>query len=312
MDDHRWYLGGLFDADGCVKIDKGGCLNVSVTQAQKGKEVLYKMQEMFGGSVLDKAAAKGNRQASFHWILNGHAARQFCVDMASFTYLRRIQLVAASQCPSRPRKVQIEATHVDSGETSQYNGIVDAVEAFARKGIKLHRGHVSDCICGRLRTTSKCAWKRLDDSGSSKKEELEVKQALAVDLREAKRRCHEEITTLIPVQYAAGFFDGDGCFGLSHRGHRHVVVQKYKPVCTAFQEVFGGYVNHRKTGHYVWEINKGAAAFVKQIAHYLIGKSKQAEIILKYDNMGIGLEDARNQIKRLTGFHHSKAHLKKI
>lgn len=51
---------------------------------------------------------------------------------------------------------------------------------------------------------------------------------------------------------------------------------------------------------------------MKQIAPYLIGKSKQAEIILKYDNMGIGLEDARNQIKRLTGFHHSKAHLKKI
>jgi hypothetical protein len=82
--------------------------------------------------------------------------------------------------------------------------------------------------------------------------------------------------------YFGGFFDGDGRFDTHGKsGQRHTVVQKYPEICNLFKQTFGGtmYFCSGKNA-YAWDIHTGADEFLRRIAPHIVGKKKQADMIL--------------------------------
>ena len=64
------YLAGLFDGEGCIKIqhNKGG-YGLSITIQMYCKKIIYKIQESFGGSA---GGPYGKNRKKYSWQVNGN------------------------------------------------------------------------------------------------------------------------------------------------------------------------------------------------------------------------------------------------
>jgi hypothetical protein len=63
-DDVKWYLAGLFDAEGSVSI-----YNLTISQSQRGVACLHKVHEHFGGRITPlKHSGKATHQQAYCWI----------------------------------------------------------------------------------------------------------------------------------------------------------------------------------------------------------------------------------------------------
>ena len=105
---------------------------------------------------------------------------------------------------------------------------------------------------------------------------------------------------MITAEYAAGFFDGEGCVNCSStkKGSpfiRTLVVNTNLEVLEKFKEVWGGDIskNYRSKENwkqaYTWRLSHTAAGyFLSDILPFLIVKNKQATLALEFINMRPG------------------------
>ena len=100
---------------------------------------------------------------------------------------------------------------------------------------------------------------------------------------------NDEITSV----YMAGFFDGEGCIGLSRRKRsegwteytvRLSIGQNDGAIMDWLKDNFGGMLfNVKRDGSYMWvATNKVAYTILKRITPYLKYKKPQAEIALRF------------------------------
>ena len=100
-------------------------------------------------------------------------------------------------------------------------------------------------------------------------------------------------------EYAAGFFDGEGCVNCSSNRNnsfvRILVVNTNIDVLKAFQAVWGGDINanYRQKSHwkqaYTWRLqHKSATDFLTEILPFLIVKRQQAEAAIAFNNLRPG------------------------
>lgn len=100
---------------------------------------------------------------------------------------------------------------------------------------------------------------------------------------------------MMSPEYAAGFFDGEGCVRLTATtecvGGIHVfITNTYKPILDTFATQFGGTVslrtesNDRHKTIYQWRIasKKGARVFLEAVLPHLVEKREQALVGLEY------------------------------
>ena len=101
-------------------------------------------------------------------------------------------------------------------------------------------------------------------------------------------------------QYAAGFFDGEGCVrierGVTKQGRAYyalhvVVVNTYLPILREFQAAFGGVVKARHMGpnkpqwrqSFMWRVcSRDAVKFLTVILPHLRQKREEAELAIKF------------------------------
>lgn len=116
-------------------------------------------------------------------------------------------------------------------------------------------------------------------------------------------------------EYAAGFFDGEGCVNCSSSRNnsfvRILVVNTNIDVLKAFQAVWGGDINanYKSKAHwkqaYTWRLQHQAATdFLKEIKPFLIVKKQQAELAIKFNELRPGkgnkwAEEAKMQAEEL-------------
>ena len=100
-------------------------------------------------------------------------------------------------------------------------------------------------------------------------------------------------------EYAAGFFDGEGCVNCSSSRNnsfvRILVVNTNIDVLKAFQAVWGGdiYANYKSKSHwkqaYTWRLqHKAASNFLQKILPFLIVKRQQAEAAIAFNELRPG------------------------
>ena len=100
-------------------------------------------------------------------------------------------------------------------------------------------------------------------------------------------------------EYAAGFFDGEGCVNCSSSRNnsfvRILVVNTNIDVLNAFQAVWGGDINanYKQKAHwkqaYTWRLqHKAATNFLTEILPFLIIKRQQAEAAIAFNQLRPG------------------------
>jgi len=96
------YCGGFFDGDGCVysKLNLTG-RGLKIEQAESNGEVLLRFMQMFGGSVCQARAARGQHQSTLVWCVYGESSRSAASMLSSVSYCKRDQLdIAAVEKPT--------------------------------------------------------------------------------------------------------------------------------------------------------------------------------------------------------------------
>jgi hypothetical protein len=105
---------------------------------------------------------------------------------------------------------------------------------------------------------------------------------------------------MISAQYAAGFFDGEGCVNCAtNRGGspfvRILIVNTNLEVLERFKETWGGDINknYKSKEHwkqaYTWRLSHTSAGlFLEEILPYLIVKKKQSELAIEFINIRPG------------------------
>jgi len=90
------YLAGFFDGDGSIHLvsnasrsTRGYSLQVSVTQ--KGKAILERFQEAFGGGIYPT----GRSKSFWKWQLGARKACDFLIEVFPYLYLKRKQAILA-------------------------------------------------------------------------------------------------------------------------------------------------------------------------------------------------------------------------
>ena len=97
-------------------------------------------------------------------------------------------------------------------------------------------------------------------------------------------------------EYAAGFFDGEGCVNCSSSRNnsfiRILIVNTNIDVLKEFKEIWGGDINpnHKPKAHwkqaYTWRLqHKAATEFLIEILPFLIVKRKQAEAAIAFNDL---------------------------
>lgn len=99
---------------------------------------------------------------------------------------------------------------------------------------------------------------------------------------------------MISIEYAAGFFDGEGCVNCSSNKSgspfiRILVVNTNIDVLELFKKRWGGDINanYKSKEHwkqaYTWRLSHSAAGiFLKDIQPFLVIKSKQCKLALEF------------------------------
>lgn len=104
---------------------------------------------------------------------------------------------------------------------------------------------------------------------------------------------------MISTEYAAGFFDGEGCVNLMDAGPKHrskrpvlrvMLTNTFPGILERFRDTFGGYLrwrqpNGNRKSTATWTVTEGVAAeFLKTLQPYLYVKARQTELAIQFWN----------------------------
>ena len=98
QDQNMEYLAGFFDGDGCARCKSNlSCVELSVSQAVAGAEVLLQFGSAFGGSVRRGRDGHGLVKPNIVWDITGTSARDAASRLAecSITKRRQLEIVAS-------------------------------------------------------------------------------------------------------------------------------------------------------------------------------------------------------------------------
>jgi len=99
---------------------------------------------------------------------------------------------------------------------------------------------------------------------------------------------------MVSIEYAAGFFDGEGCVNCSTNKSgspfiRTLVVNTNTEILEMFKQRWGGDINanYKPKAHwkqaYTWRLSHNAAGvFLQDIQPFLVIKAKQCELALEF------------------------------
>lgn len=277
------YIAGFIDSDGCFLIQKKGKIEsynciITIGQAEKGIDALYYIYENIGGSVRVHVYREetDNNQTSYSWYICGNDAVIFANMIIPFLILKKREASIFIKFPIMDiHVIPIIATNTKTGEKKEYETLKICSKAFNYSNFAFKK-------------RDKIIYNDWEIKKKFNKDEIEniqnIRKDLYQKLQEIKTKPHEPIPDTIEVSdaYFAGFFDGDGRFNTNGKSaQNHSITQKYPEICKLFQKTFGGTVCYCKSkNQWNWEIYTGAADFVRRIAPYIVGKKKQAELIL--------------------------------
>ena len=158
-------------------------------------------------------------------------------------------------------------------------------------------------IRGKKPTCAKFKWAYLENPVKRDKVEKDFK-ILTNELKKMKHIAHEELLQEMPLAYAAGFVDGDGCI-LYESDVGLYVGQKYRAICDAFSRQFGGTVSKKKDDSrqmYYWKVwGEGARLAFQQIGPFLKEKKKQREVIIQGKLSGEAKANIKINLSALKG-----------
>jgi len=266
------YLGGFFDADGCIIVRSGSTLIIEIGQATRGAITIYLLQKVFGGTVYVEKAKKAEHQDIHKWVIRGNQAVELSSILKNYTYLKTNQLLIASTFPSKEGNIMLQ--NKLTGERNTFSKLSDA---------SLHFGGTKNTLSNHLLGQKSKLFSEWNIT--RRYDRITLKQAkkdIDDQLRIYKKEPHIEITNRPHNAYYAGFFDGEGT--IRTKNLRAQAPQLYTPILESLQRSFGGQV--RWAGNkYLWITHgKEAEKFYNAILPYVLGKYPQIIIALANPN----------------------------
>lgn len=294
------YTAGVLDTDGCFLVmgqnDHNLCVKVSVTQAEKGCDTLHYLYGLFGGIIKIQHKGTKTQQASYCWYLLSTKGIEFCKIIASYMYLKKREAIQIIDYPTQSiHIVPIIAVNDNTKEKLHFDTLKDCIRHF-NLNFKLSVGDVKQIREWKIKKA--LTQDELDGIVFSR---AEIKRLIT----EFKNKEHDHIptNTKLSIPYVAGVVEGDGCLDTHGKnGQHHNVVQKYRVILDVLKNMFGGNICWRNdSSNYSWDIYTFADEFLAQIAPYLRGKRKQADLIM---NMKPGTaEQVHVELNKLKGFY---------
>ena len=87
------YLGGFFDGDGCVSLQKTtGKIRLSVSQAAQRPGILLRFRDALGGGIYCERDECGTSRATLQWLAGDNKAKRAAFVLHSFTIMKQAQL----------------------------------------------------------------------------------------------------------------------------------------------------------------------------------------------------------------------------
>lgn len=310
-EDELHYLGGQFDADGCVLITLPslgrrhlGFVTVKFEKSIKNRVFLHWLIDKVGGKLKKERQHPGpNVNNSQQWILEHSSAVAFCGILKHYSILKRNQLTLAAAFPSDRVKLSRQQQVIawdDKGETL-YDSVRDCARAIGRAD-----GAVAYCIkareSGKDATCAGYCIKRGEQiSRDVVADEIE---SLCKTLQVLKKTPDDTITFDMRIPYVAGFVDGDGCLQAS-RSHRVIITvqQKYGAIREALLRQFGGNISGLG-----WALHRNADLLLEDLTPFLIEKKPQALLLLKMCGNGPEVAKQLRLLKGNKGHNAGKLH----
>lgn len=277
MNEHDiWYIAGAVEGGGCVTCTLPCHLRFCIGQSEKSMAILDFIQQRFGGNIVEHKPHP--KWAQFYELtVDSPAAMCVCAKLAPYLFIKRKQFEVASKWPATVLRPLI-LTCKTTGERLVYRTAAECERAH-----HLDKERVSKWLRS-ARTTEIDALKGFYvQYGEVDKLRIQAEREHVHDqLHTLKRIPHCSIpdTDKLNYPYAAGWIDTDGCMYVQGKGCVAVNLgQKYRAICDAFKHSFGGSVYEKKTAFH-WVMYKGSRDFIRCIYPYLIGKKKQAGLLL--------------------------------
>ena len=272
---HMQYAAGLSDTDGCFQILTGQTPKFFIGQAEKGIDALHFMYDTFGGRIYLHKEGNENHQTSYDWLLLGRDAVEFAKLIQPYLLIKKREAdIFVNFTVGYFENIHI-ATNNKTNEVLEF---LTALETSRHFTIRL------ETIYKKLPLWSGDWY--IHKKYSPKEVDAIKKQRKYIDerLRIFKTTPHDDITDdVIPsIPWRAGIFDGEGTFDVKGKSaQHHTITQKYRPLLDLFFRLYGGSVFYVKSNEaFSWTVCTDAKRLLNDIAPYIHGKKKQADLIL--------------------------------
>lgn len=322
--DDLWYFGGNLDGDAsiCVsgKKDQGqgdGCLIFSMGKAAQSLKLLQHARHIFDGRINTNKMAKDKYQSFHSWTKVNKEAVEFCTLMKDYVQLKKPQFTLACEWPTDHSNGKAFHLVNRTGQVIVYASIQQLIKD---DRFRLYKKSAHDWVNRNI-----IPKKFVDGDWTLEMIPADImtkrKDEIRHGLKTLKSVMHEPILQDLPAAYFAGMFDSDGCVGVSNLNQVEVAVsQKYRAICDAMKQKYGGGVTNNATV-FKWSIKNrdGAMKFIEDILPYSIEKKQQLELVRDMPvngapalakklrefkgNQGLGLKDKPDRVpqKRLHG-----------
>ena len=271
--DQRWFIGGQLDADGCcVRVCPVNGIMVRITKAENAWHLLEWLQRKLAGAIYKSRKPENEQQQpQKEWCVRGQAALDFCETIRHHAFLKRNQLEKALEFP-------LYASFISYLDPVMWTGADGETRPFPSIRMAAEDEKVT-WITMRKRVDRGCGWERLQnpftrDWARGKTAELDT------ILSEMKRTEDSPITAVLPYAYMGGFIEGDGCLSVGCV----TISQKYRAICDAFMEHYGGRVSRREREPYpfhTWTVcGETSRRCLRDVTPHLVEKAEQARLIL--------------------------------
>lgn len=280
------YAAGMIDTDGtfvCTRNGRSFNIQLSITQSEKGANVLTYMYEHFGGAVgKHRDPQKEGEQTSYIWrITKPSEVIQICEVIKPYMTVKRREAELVMTYPfdcGHVTPVIVENTVTN--EKRQFSTVKEAFASLGKYPQSLAGNNVveiyyDDVLYYQIYKLVSC-----EDQEKSMKKRNNIYEGLMTFHNTPHDPIPDDFVPSIP--YIAGIVDGDGVLDTHGKSSQHhSVSQKHRPLLDMLQRVYGGSVcpNGKQNG-WCWDIYVLAEDFLKSIAPYIVGKKKQVELIL--------------------------------
>jgi hypothetical protein len=267
------YAAGFSDTDGCFQIHNNSP-SFHISQAEKGVDALHFMHNHFGGAIYLHKEGNEKHQTSYDWKLTRQNAIEYSKLLIPHLLIKKREAEVIINFVTGKTMFNVEAYDNETGEMLQFKTATDCARHFGLAKSIIEKLPLSYGSWNIKRKYSEEEIQNIQDE----------RNKIDTKLKQFKKTPHDEIPedTIPSIPWRAGVIDGEGCLFVNGKsGQHHSITQKYKPLLEVFQRLYGGSLWYRKGSNtYGWDVYTEARKMLTEIAPYLQGKKKQADIIL--------------------------------